>query len=130
MDRVAPAKLVYQFMVVSTLFTIISVPYEAVITSHENMFFYAILGVAESVLKLAIALYITYGTLNLPIGLSVSAEHIQINYSTCDNLIIYGLLMAILSIWMLLIRRIYCHRKYPNAKLVLKNTTIKTCSNR
>ena len=119
-DRIATAKLVYQFMVVSTLFTIISVPYEAVITSHENMLFFAILGVVESVLKLAIALYITYGTLDLPIGLSVSAEQIYITYSTIDNLIVYSLLMAILSILMLLIRRIYCNIKYPECEISYK----------
>ncbi|MEI6067814.1 MAG: hypothetical protein WCP96_10765 [Methylococcaceae bacterium] len=119
-DRMATAKLVYQFMVISTLFTIVSVPYEAVITSHENMLFYAILGIVESVLKLAIALYITYGTLDLPTGLSISAEQIHITYSTFDNLIVYGLLMAVLSILMLLIRRIYCHRKYSECELSLK----------
>ncbi len=116
-DRIATAKLVYQFMVISTLFTIISVPYEAVITSHENMLFYAILGVVESVLKLTIALYITYGTLDLPVGLSISAEQTHIIYSTFDNLIVYGLLMTVLTILMLLIRRIYCHRKYAECEI-------------
>src|SRR5438128_1602575 len=33
-DRINVAKLVFQFMAISTFFTIISVPYEAVITSH------------------------------------------------------------------------------------------------
>lgn len=119
-DRVAIAKLVYQFMVVSTLFTIISVPYEAVITSHENMLFFAVLGIVESVLKLSIALYITYGRLNLPVGLSVSIEQIHITYSTIDNLIVYGLLMAVLAIFMLLIKRIYCHRKYQECEISFK----------
>jgi O-antigen/teichoic acid export membrane protein len=81
------------------------------------MLFYAILGVAESVLKLAIALYITYGSLNLPVGLSLSAERVDIIYSPFDNLIVYGLLMAVLSIFMLLVRRVYCHRKYPECQI-------------
>ena len=59
-ERLHIAKIIYQFMVVSTLFTIISVPYEAVITSHENMTFYAILGIIEAILKLAVAFYISY----------------------------------------------------------------------
>ncbi len=99
-DRMAVAKLVYQFMVVSTLFTIVSVPYEAVITSHENMLFYAVLGVVEALLKLSIALYLTH--------------------STFDKLTIYGLLMAVLSIFMLLLRRSYCHKKYAECELNLK----------
>lgn len=119
-NRITVAKLVYQFMVISTLFTIISVPYEAVITSHENMLFYAILGVGEALLKLAIALYISYGTLNLPVSLSINAQHLKLNYSTVDSLTIYGLLMAVLSIVMLIIRRHYCHKKYAECEFDLK----------
>lgn len=118
--RLPIAKLVYQFMVASTLFTIISVPYEAVITSHENMLFFAITGVIESVLKLAIALYITYGTLALPTHLSYTSEHLDITFSTFDNLVIYSLLMALLTVFMLLLKRLYCHKKYPECELNFK----------
>ena len=100
-DRVGVAKLIYQFMVVSTIFTVVSVPYEAVITSHENMMVYAILGIVEAFLKLAIAFYITY--------------------STYDHLVLYGLLMAILSIFLLIMKRVYCHRNYPECDLDIKN---------
>jgi O-antigen/teichoic acid export membrane protein len=96
-DRVGVAKIVYHFMVVSAFFTVLTVPYEAVITSHENMLFYAILGIIEAVLKLGVALYITY--------------------SSYDHLVMYGLLMAILSIFLLILRRIYCHRNYVECVL-------------
>jgi O-antigen/teichoic acid export membrane protein len=96
-DRIEVAKIIYHFMVASTFFTVLSVPYEAVITSHENMLFYAILGVLESVLKLVIALYLTY--------------------SAYDHLIAYGFLMAALSIFLLILRRIYCHRYYVECVL-------------
>lgn len=119
-ERLEVAKLVYQFMVASTLFAIISVPYEAILISRENMLFYAILGVAESVFKLAIALYISYGSLHLPIGLSISKDQIHIIYSTFDALVIYGLLMTVLSILMLLTSRIYCHKKYAECEVNLK----------
>jgi O-antigen/teichoic acid export membrane protein len=99
-ERLSAAKMIYQFMVVSTLFTVISVPYEAVITSHENMMVYAISGIIEAVLKLGIALYITY--------------------SSQDHLVAYGFLMATLSIFLLLIRRIYCHRYYAECVLKLR----------
>ena len=118
--RLPIAKLVYQFMVISTLFTIISVPYEAVITSHENMLFYAILGIIESVLKLGIAFYISYGSLSLPTDISLIDNHILIKYSLFDNLIIYGLLMALLNVLMLLVRRIYCHINYAECELSFK----------
>ncbi|MEZ7505867.1 MATE family efflux transporter [Flavobacterium sp. Arc2] len=96
-DRLEVAKIIYHFMVVSTFFTVLSVPYEAVITSHENMLFYAILGIIESVLKLGIAFYITYSAL--------------------DHLVMYGLLMAALSVFSLILRRIYCHRYYAECVL-------------
>ena len=117
--RLPIAKMVYQFMVASTLFTIISVPYEAVITSHENMLFFAITGIIESVLKLGIALYITYGSLSLPTEISFIDDHLQITYSLFDNLVIYGLLMALLSILMLLAKRVYCHSKYTECEFSL-----------
>ena len=96
-DRLEVAKIIYHFMVASTFFTVLSVPYEAVITSHENMLFYAILGIIEALLKLGIAFYITY--------------------SSFDHLMAYGFLMAALSIFLLILRRIYCHRYYEECVL-------------
>lgn len=91
-NRIEVAKIIYHFMVASTFFSVLSVPYEAVITSHENMMFYAVLGVLEAVLKLAIALYLAH--------------------SAYDYLVAYGFLMAALSIFLLILRRIYCHNNY------------------
>ena len=59
-ERIGIAKIIYQFMLVSTFFTIISVPYDAVINAHENMLLVAILGVVEAVSKLGIAFFVTY----------------------------------------------------------------------
>src|SRR5690606_35957866 len=50
-ERMDVAKLLYQFMLVSTFFTILSVPYDAVINAHENMLLVAILGIIESISK-------------------------------------------------------------------------------
>ncbi|GGH56486.1 O-antigen/teichoic acid export membrane protein [Filimonas zeae] len=112
-DRIYGAKIVYQFMIVSTVFTIISVPYDAVINAHENMLLYAILGVIESVLKLVIAVYLIH--------------------TSYDRLIAYGLLTALLSIVLLLIRRFYCRAKYKeceiNLKRYYKKSTFKELSN-
>ena len=99
-NRLLVAKTIYQFMVVSTFFTIVSVPYEAVITSHENMFFYAIEGILEALIKLAIAFYITY--------------------NSDDRLISYGFLMAGLSIFLMILRRIYCHWKYEECQINIR----------
>lgn len=59
--RIDAAKFVFHCMVASTFFTVISVPYDACIITHENMVFYAIVGVMESIGKFAISivLYLT-----------------------------------------------------------------------
>ncbi len=100
-DRIEAAKLVYHFMVLSTFFTVISVPYDAVINAHENMLFVAILGVFEAFIKLGIALIITY--------------------SLHDKLVIYAGLMAGLAFFILAGRSIYCTLKYEEAKIIIGN---------
>lgn len=99
-NRIDVAKLIYQFLIVSTFFTVVSVPYDAVINAHENMFLVAILRVFETVLKLIIALYITY--------------------FQGDKLLLYGLLMAGLSVVLLVFRQIYCHKNYEEVTINFK----------
>lgn len=96
-ERLHAAQLVYQFAVVSTILTVISVPYEALINAHEHMLVFAILGIIEAVLKLFIAL------------------HISLLES--DRLISYGLWSAILSVLLIFLRAGYCHYKYSECTL-------------
>ncbi len=96
-DRIVAAKWIYQFAIISTLFTIITVPYDAAINAHENMLYYAVVGILESVLKLVIALVVVY--------------------TASDKLILYGLLMALLTILMLVIKRVYCRTNYHECHL-------------
>ena len=99
-SRIEAAKWIYHFMVISTMFTIVSVPYDAAINAHENMLYYSIVGILESVLKLVIALYV------------VSTFY--------DKLIAYGLLMAVLAIFLLIIKQLYCQLKYKECKIRIK----------
>ncbi|MFA5329755.1 MAG: hypothetical protein WC384_18310 [Prolixibacteraceae bacterium] len=99
-ERMDVAKLIYHFLVVSMFVNVISVPYDAVINAHENMLFVAILGILEAILKLSIALYVTY--------------------TGFDKLVSYGFLMAALAILLLLIRRIYCHNKYIEVQINIR----------
>lgn len=104
--RLNVAKIIYQFMLISTFFAIISVPYDAVINAHENFLLVAILRIVESFFKLSIAIFITY--------------------TAYDKLISYGFLMAFLSILLMVIRRIYCHRKYETVSINIKKYFSKT----
>ncbi len=91
-DRQFAAKVVYGSLIVSTMFTVMSVPYDAMLNAHENMRYYAIVGIIESLLKLAVAFVVVY--------------------TTIDKLIVYGVLMAAIPLITLTIMRIYCHRQY------------------
>lgn len=96
-ERIYAAKVVYFSMVFSVAVTVLTVPYDAVINSHENMLYYAIVGVAEGIGKFLIALYVT---IVIP-----------------DNrLIIYGVLTASLSIVVMIAMRIYCQKRYAECQ--------------
>lgn len=108
-DRIYAAKTIFQFMVISTFFTIISVPYDAIINAHEHMLFDSIVSIIQSLGILFIAIFI--------------------QNVTSDKLIWYGFLMASLIFLLLLIRRIYCRILYDESKVhfkkYLKKATIK-----
>ena len=98
--RIVAAKWVYHFMVISTLFTVISVPYDAAINAHENMLFYSIIGVLESILKLVVAFYVVY--------------------TSYDKLIVYGLLMSLIAVILLIVRQVYCLLKYDECRMCIR----------
>ena len=111
-DSVPVAKLLYQLMCATTFFTIITIPYEAMINAHEDFLYYSVVGIIESVLKLATALIIVW----------VSS----------GRLLIYGVLLAVISVIMMISMRVYCKVKYsecvfsPKAyydKVILKQLT-------
>ncbi len=53
-DRMSAANWVYQFSVFTTILGIMLVPYHAVIVAYEKMSFYALMSIANAVLKLVI----------------------------------------------------------------------------
>lgn len=59
-ERMMAANVVLQFAIFSTFLNIVRVPYEATIIAHEKMSFYAYFCIAESVLKLCVAIAISY----------------------------------------------------------------------
>lgn len=91
-NRLFAARWVYRFSVFSTFFTIITVPYDAVINSHENMFFYSLVGVIDVFLKLFVAFFITI--------------------TVYDKLIVYGLLITVVSVATFLMMYYYCIKRY------------------
>lgn len=49
--RVFAAKAIYLCTLVSTLLTIVNVPYDSVMNAHENMLYYSLIGIFECFLK-------------------------------------------------------------------------------
>lgn len=91
-NRLFAAKVVYASLIVSTLLTVVNVPYEAVMNSHENMKYYSFVGILECLLKLVVAYFCVF--------------------TSYDKLIIYGLLMSAIPLITLTIMKIYCHKRY------------------
>ena len=91
-DRMDAAKTVYACLIFSTIMTVVNVPYDAAMNAHENMKYYAVVGLIESFLKLLVALCCVY--------------------TSYDKLIVYGFLMSCIPLVTLSIMKIYCHRHY------------------
>lgn len=95
-ERMATARYIFHFMVISTFFTINAVPYDAAINANEDLLFDSLTGIMEAVMKLGIAWYLLY--------------------TPFDKLITYGILVAAVTILMRVIKTIWCAMKYPECK--------------
>lgn len=96
-DRMFAAQIVYGCLIVSTIFSVSSVPYEAVLNAHENMLYYSIIGILDATLRLVVA--------------------ILLYYISADRLITYGILMSLIPFLTLTIMRLYCHKNYEECKI-------------
>ena len=99
-SKIDNARVVYQFLIINTFFSVISVPYDAVINARENMLFVAVLKIFQTFLLLVSALYITY--------------------SKYDKLFIYGLLFTLITIIIFFTRQVYCHIRYEEVIINIK----------
>lgn len=90
--KLSAALAVYGCMLLATAFSITTVPYEAEINAHENMLFYALLGIGDVLAKFVIALLVFY--------------------TPDDQLVCYAILMAIESFLLRAICQWYCKRSY------------------
>lgn len=87
-ERMFAANCVYQFSIISFVFTVLSAPYNAAVIAHERMSFFAYVSIVDALCKLSIC----YALL----------------YVSSDKLIVYGALMALMSILVFILYIIYC----------------------
>lgn len=99
-DRLDAASYVLLFSTASFFFTLISVPYNALIIAHEQMKAFAYIGIVEVVLKLFVAY--------LLIVLS------------CDKLILYGLCLVCVSLVIRTIYVLYCKRHFAECRFTFE----------
>lgn len=97
--REMAAKVVYQFLVVTTFLEIACVPYEGVMNANEDMLAFSIIGIVSAILKLLLAIYL--------------------RVCGFDRLIVYGLGMAVISLLTVFTYFIYTRVKYTDLKLNL-----------
>lgn len=90
--RIGAANFVLQCSIITTVISLITVPYNATIIAHEHMAVFAYFSIIEAVLKLSIA-YLLY-------------------ISDFDKLMIYAVLILFVSILMQLLYSFYCRRKF------------------
>lgn len=102
-ERIPAAKVVYQLMVVSTVVTVIAVPYNALINAREDMWFFAIVEIAVAFMKLLVV--ILFKTI------------------AYDALIIFTVWILLTTIIGIIAKFVWCIIKYDESRgrLVIKN---------
>lgn len=91
--REVAAFWIFQFSIISSIFTIISVPFNATIIGHEKMNAFAYISIFDAMIKLIIVFVI--------------------EYAGFDKLIFYGLLLTLMSCFNVIIYIYYCKKKFP-----------------
>lgn len=99
-ERMYAAKWVFQLAIITLVFNLISIPYNALIIAHERMKAFAYISVYEAVAKLLIA-YLIYNT----------------NY---DRLILYALLLCCVQLSVRFIYTNYCKRHFEGCSVDIK----------
>lgn len=95
-EREQAVFVVYQASVIALLFVVMQVPYTAAIVAHEKINYYALISVLDVLLKLMIAIVVPL------LGF--------------DNLSIYGILIAGVSVIDFAFYSLYARRNYPQLR--------------
>ena len=99
LERQTAAFWVYQISILTSVFSISQVPYNATLIAHEKMKIYAYVGIVEVICKLLIVYLLSF--------------------SPFDKLIFYSLLLCLMQISIMVFYRFYCLRKFPECQFML-----------
>jgi len=95
--RLAAARWVFQFSLLTFVINLLSVPYNATIIAHEKMSAFAVIGVLEGLFKLIVA--------------------ILLMISTSDRLVTYALLMCGVAILVRFMYAAYCRHFFEESRV-------------
>jgi O-antigen/teichoic acid export membrane protein len=95
-DRILAANWVYQFSILTFVVNVLSVPYNALIISHEKMTVFAYVTILDVILKLAAAYCLLW--------------------IKTDKLVLYAILIFIVSFIIRICYQVYCSRKFKESK--------------
>lgn len=110
-NRMYAASWVYQLSIFTCMVNIVSIPYNALITSHEKMNAFAVISIVETLLKLVIVwMLVIFG---------------------CDKLILYAILMFVVGIIVRILNQAYSrfsfknvHFLWPRNRVMLKEMLV------
>jgi O-antigen/teichoic acid export membrane protein len=91
--RVFAANVVYQISILTTLVSILQVPYISTIIAHERMSLFAVLGITDTIMKLIIV-------------------YLLLLFPSTDLLILYSLLLLLATLITNTFLYIYCRKKF------------------
>ena len=92
LERLSSAIYVFQFSVISLIILILQIPFAAAVIAHERMGFYAVVSMADAVLKLILAIFLPF-----------------VPY---DRLICYGVAMLIISMVDIVLYYLYSKKHF------------------
>ena len=95
-ERLTAAIIVFQLYIISTLFIIISAPFDALIVAYEKMGVFASISIYSTLINLAIVFVV--------------------KYADTDRLILYAALIVLLQISLRLIYGWYCNRHFQETR--------------
>ena len=94
-ERHSAAMAVYQLTILTTVFSIFRVPYNATVIAHERMSFFALLSIVEAALKLLVVFLL--------------------RMASFDKLIFYAFLLAAVALVVTLVYKAYCNKVFAIA---------------
>lgn len=101
-DRIHAAKVVYQLMVISTVFTILGVPYNAIINAKEDLWLFSLIETLCAFLKIGII--------------------VIFHYTQSDALITYTLWIVVITAINFFLKYIWCRAKYNECRKLTIHT--------